>query len=362
MVPIFYREGDEYHIIKSNKKMKCVPPVKSRGVFNERIVMDFKRVSIVAGLLLVSIGVIVVLRRSKMSTQKPLYTIGILQTASHPALDAAREGFMHVVQKKMSGSIDFVVRNGQGTISSIHAIAQQFHAKSDIDAVFAIATPAAQAIVAVEKEKPIIVAAVSVTPELAQHFSAPNICGVSDMIDVRKEVEAMKALLPDAVKTVGILFCSAEVNSVAMAQVMVTELERAGYVPTVVSVASEADMESAVLSAVRKVDALLAPTDNVVANAIALIADIAAKANKPLIVSDNLLVQYGALMARGVDYYESGKQAGEIALQVINKKKKPEDIAIAKAENKEIYVNKQALERLGLVVADAIKNDVIFVD
>jgi len=324
--------------------------------------MDFKRVSIVAVLLLVSVGVIVVSRRSKESVQNPLYTIGILQTASHPALDAARDGFIQVMQKKMGGAVDFVVRNGQGNISSIHAIAQQFHAKSDIDAVFAIATPAAQAIVAVEKEKPVIVAAVSVTPELAQHFSASNICGVSDMIDVRKEVEAMKALLPDAVKTVGILFCSAEVNSVAMAQVMVTELERAGYMPTIVSVSSEAEMESAVLSSVRKVDALLAPTDNVVANAIALIADIGAKANKPLIVSDNLLVQYGALMARGVDYYESGKQAGEIALQVISKKKKPQDIGIAKADNKEIYVNKQVLERLGLTIQDNIKHDVVLVE
>lgn len=324
--------------------------------------MELKRFGLIIGFLVVVISFVVVSRRSKIRTHKKTYTVGILQTASHPALDAARDGFMAAVQEKMGDTVDFVVRNGQGSISSIHTIAQQFHAKSDIDAIFAIATPAAQAMMTIEKEKPIIVAAVSVTPELADNFSADNMCGVSDMIDVRKEVAAMKSLLPEAVQSVGIIFCSAEINSVAMSKVMVTELARAGYVPQLFGVASEADMEAAVASAVRKVDALLCPTDNVVANAIALIANIAEKAQKPLIVSDNLLVQYGALMARGVDYYQSGEQAGEIAAQVITQKKRPKSFGIVRADNKEIYVNKQVLDALGLTIADSISKDIVLVN
>ena len=315
--------------------------------------------------LIVSMGIIIVMRYVKKGEHMrdhKVYTIGILQTASHPALDAVRDGFITAIQEKKGEKIDFVVRNGQGSIGTIHTIAQQFHAKQDIDAIFAIATPAAQAIISVEKEKPIIIAAVSVAPESAEYFSAPNICGVSDMIDVHKEVEAMKGLLPETIKTVGIIFCSAEINSVTMSKVMVTELEKAGYQPLLFGVASEADMEAAVHSAVRKVDALLAPTDNIVANSIALIADIAVKANKPLIVSDNLLVQYGALMARGIDYYQSGKQAGEIALHIISGKKKPKDIAIVKADNKEIYVNKKILDQLGYTISHTIKQNVVLIE
>jgi len=323
--------------------------------------MEFKRTHAALLLLLISLGIIIVSRRMKLQIRKQMYTIGILQTASHPALDAARDGFVAAVQEEMGNNIDFIVRNGQGSISTIHAMAQQLHAKQEVDAIFAIATPAAQAIMSVEKDNPIIIAAVSVTPELAANFSASNVCGVSDMINVRAEVEAMKGLLPETVKTVGIIFCSAEVNSVATAQIMVTELERVEYVPVLCSVASEIDMEPAVASAVRKVDALLAPTVNVVANSIALIADIAAKANKPLIVSDNLLVKQGALMARGVDYYESGKQAGNIALQIIVDKVHPQNIGIVKTDNKEIYVNKQKLEQLGLTITNDIKKDVVLV-
>lgn len=323
--------------------------------------MEFKRIGMIIGVLVIIVGFITISRRSPVTTSAKVYTIGILQTASHPALDAVRDGFMAAVSKKAAGKIDFVVRNGQGNISSIHTIAQQFHAKSDIDAIFAIATPAAQAIIAVEKTKPIIMAAVTVTPELAPSFAARNICGVNDLINVRKEVEAVKSLLPATMKTIGILYSTSEVNAVAMADIMVAELERAGYTSVLCGISSEADIEAAVASAMRKVDALLCPTDNVIANAIALIVDITAKTGKPLIVSDNLLVQHGALMARGVDYYQNGQLAGEIAVQVVAKRKKPKNIGIIKADNKEIYVNKATLERLGLVVPDKIKKDVVLV-
>ena len=323
--------------------------------------MEMKRAAILLGIFLCAIGGALVLKRLKKSERKRAFTIGILQTASHPALDAVKEGFMTSVQEKTGNAVDFIVRNGQGSISTIHTIAQQFHAQ-DADIVFAIATPAAQAMISVEKETPIIIAAVTVTPELADNFSAPNISGVNDMIDVAQEIQAMKGLLPESVHTVGILFCSAEANSVAVSKIMVTELERAGYIPQLIAVASEIDMEPAVASAIRRVDALLCPTDNVVANSIALIASIAAKAQKPLIVSDNLLVQHGALMARGVDYYESGSQAGEIAVQIMEKKKKPQDIAIVKADNTEIYINKQMLDALGLTISDAIAEDVVLVE
>ena len=309
----------------------------------------------------VGIGVIAFYKMAVVRKKDQLFTIGILQTASHPALDAAREGFMAAITDAVGDKINFVVHNGQGTISSIHTIAQQFHAKQDIDAIFAIATPAAQAMVSVEKEKPIIIAAVSLSPQLGSIFSVPNICGTSDMIDVRKEVEAMKMLLPQDIKTVGILYCTAEVNSVAMSQIMVTELEQAGYTPLLVGVTSEADMEPAILSAARKVDAFLAPTDNVVANTITLIVDLMNKANKPLIVSDNMLVKNGALMARGVDYYESGKQAGAVALHVLLQHKKPSDLPIVRANNKEIFVNKAVLDKFGFTIPGAIARDVVLV-
>ena len=215
--------------------------------------------------------------------------------------------------------------------------------------------------VSVEKEKPIIIAAVTVSPELGIDFSASNICGVSDMINVRGQVEAMHLLLPD-IKTVGILFSTAEVNSIAMSKVMITELERVGYSPLIIGIASESDIEPATMSALRKVDALIAPTDNTIANTIALIADLARKAEKPLIVSDNMLVKQGPLMARGVDYYESGTQAADIALQLLIHHKKPYELPILGAESKSIFINTQTAAALNVVIPEELAADVVAVE
>lgn len=316
-------------------------------------------------IIFLAIGIVISLllyKQYNKTATNALYTIGILQTASHPALDATRDGFIAQIKKSAGDSIDFVIRNGQGSVDSMHTIAQQFHAKQNIDAIFTIATPATQAMASIEKEKPIIIAAVSTSPTLSSILSQPNVCGISDMIDVRKEIEAMKALLPATARTIGIIFCTAEINAVAMAQVMVTQLESVGYTPITIGITSETDIEPALLSAIRNVDALLAPTDNIVASSVELIASIAHNANKPLILSDNMLVKQGALMARGVDYYDSGKQAGTIALQVLLNNKKPQELPIVPADNQSIFVNKQIMERLQLTIADSIAKDVIFVE
>ncbi len=314
-------------------------------------------------LFCIALGIsILFYKQYNKSHSNAAYTIGILQTASHPALDAARDGFIAKIKESTGNDIDFVVRNGQGSIDSMHTIAQQFHAKQNINAIFAIATPATQAIVSIEKEKPIIIAAVSVTPALDTILSQSNVCGTSDMINVRKEVEAMKALLPSTARTIGIIFCTAEINSVAMSQVMSTELERAGYTPVLIGITAETDIEPALLSSIRTVDAILAPTDNVIANSIELITAITQKTRIPLILSDNMLVKHGALMARGVDYYESGKQAGAIALQVLLHNKKPQDLSITQADNQKIFVNQHIMKELGLTVTDSIVKDVIFIE
>ena len=116
------------------------------------------------------------------------------------------------------------------------------------------------------------------------------------------------------------------------------------------------------MSALRKVDALIAPTDNTIANTIALIADLARKAEKPLIVSDNMLVKYGPLMARGVDYYESGTHAATVALQLLINHKKPYELPIIGADNKNVFVNTQTLSTLKLIIPDALAPDVVPVE
>lgn len=317
-----------------------------------------KRKFIITGLVAILLAGVVG-NRMRLNRTTARYTIGILQTASHPALDAVREGFVHELQQKLGDHVAFFIHNAQGSIAQAHAVAQQLHADTNVKAVFAIATPAAQAMSAVEKEKPIIIAAVTDPHALGLIHPTTNVCGTTDMIDVAAEVDMLTKWIPQA-KTVGLLFTSGETNSLVLIKHMHEEAEKRGITAIDFAVASEADMPAVVELACRKVDVLLAPTDNTVASCITLIAAVAEKHAKPLIVSDNMLVASGALAARGVDYRAAGIRAAQIAEQVLVENKKPFELPIEHPDCNEIFVNKAMLEKLKLEIPASLQSAVTF--
>jgi putative ABC transport system substrate-binding protein len=323
------------------------------------------------------LGLVITKQRSS-SAPTGLYTIGILQTASHPALDAVREGFIEELKSKLGTDVAFVIQNAQGSVSQAHALAQQFYANKKVAGIFAIATPAAQAMSAVEKTKPIFIAAVT-DPAVLGLTSLTNICGVTDAINVSGEIDMLTQLLPSASDfakastdsaltdcgprslNVGLLYTSGEINSQVMAKQMKQELESRGLIVSDFAVTNESDLAAVTEVACRKVDVLLAPTDNTVASAVSLISGIALKNKKPFIVSDNMLVKFGPLAARGVDYGLSGKQAADIAYKVVVEGKKPYELPIEQADSSKAFVNRETMGVLGLTVPEALQNDVVLV-
>src|SRR3990167_2804433 len=199
--------------------------------------------------------------KKPFSGKKTRWRIGILQTASHPALNAARNGFIETLEKKLHNDVQFIIQNAEGNISHAHTIAQKFHADSSIDGIFTIATPATQAMASIETKKPIFFAAVTDPHALGFIHPTTNICGASDMIDVEKEIDLLVNLVPHA-KKVGLIFNTAEVNSIVLINKMKDELQKRNLTPLDFGVTSEADIPAAIEVACRKTDALLAPTDN----------------------------------------------------------------------------------------------------
>lgn len=285
-------------------------------------------------------------------------TIGILQTASHPALDAARDGFMQELKNKMGSKVDFIIQNAQGSIANAHMIAQRFHKNANIGAMYAIATPAAQALVAVEKQKPVLIAAVTDSAVLGEQ---DNIYGVCDMIDMSAEIAMIRALLPE-LKTLAVIYSNAEANSITQVQQIKKECLAQGIDLLDVGVSQESDLSSAVAMACRKADGLLCPTDNMVASAMSLIVSIANNHKKPLFACHNQAVEQGALAARGVDYLQCGQRVGQIAYELLSNNVDGIAVHVEQAPITTIYVNKKTLQDLDLVIPETISADVVLVE
>jgi putative ABC transport system substrate-binding protein len=307
---------------------------------------------------LLGIGSIMLLKRHEPTQQHDEHiTIGILQTASHPALDAARQGFEEVIHQELPDAV-LVTHNAQGSLATAHTIAQSFHAHTDIDGIFAIATPAAQAQAAVEKTKPIFIAAV--TDPASAGLTHTNVTGSTDAVDSATIIELLMQLVPQA-KTIGLLYNSAELNSQVQIAHLKTALQRHGLAIVPVSFTSEADVAAATTSACNKVDAIIIPNDNILSASIDLVASIALKNRKPLIASDTMLVKRGVLAARGVDYKASGAQAAHYAVAVLRDGKKLSDLPIVHPAMSPVMINKKTAQALNIAVPEKLAHQITWI-
>lgn len=142
------------------------------------------------------------------------YTIGVLQLTEHSALDAANAGFVKAI-KKSGLKVKIDQKNAQNDQSTCKSIADKF-VGDNVNLIYAIATPAAQAAAGATADIPIVGCAITdyAASGLVQDNDKPgtNVTGASDLTPVAEQLEMMQKVLPDA-KKVGLLYCTAESNS-----------------------------------------------------------------------------------------------------------------------------------------------------
>lgn len=280
--------------------------------------------------------------------------IGVIQLVEHPALDANYQGFVDGL--KEAGYVDgqnikIDYQNAQGEQANCVTIAQKLiNDRSDL--IFAIATPAAQAVANLTDEIPIVISSVT-DPEsakLVQKNSAPgnNVTGTSDLTPCAAQMQLLKKICPEA-KTVGMLFCSSEQNSyfqIALAEKACDELGLK-YVEATVSNSNE--IQQVVQNLSKKVDVIYSPTDNMIAAGMTLVAQVATENGIPTIVGEEGMVNAGGLATYGLSYYELGKQTAKMAVEVIEGKK-PADMPIQYLDKCDLKINEDTAKKLGITI------------
>ena len=95
-------------------------------------------------------------------SNKDLVHVGVLQYVEHPSLSATRKGFIEELKEEgyVDGkNIKIDYQNAQGDQSNLQTISQSLI--EDNDVMLAIATPAAQSLSSLTKDKPILFTAVT---------------------------------------------------------------------------------------------------------------------------------------------------------------------------------------------------------
>ena len=293
--------------------------------------------------------------RSKSSdgagTGSKKYRIGITQIASHPALDSAREGFKDAF-KEAGIEADFDEKNANGETANANLIANNFVSSKE-DLIFAIATNAAQPASQATNEIPVVFSAI--TDPQAAGILKDNVTGVSDRMDVKQQIELLLKLNPN-IKNLGVIYNSSEQNSKIQVEDLKKAAKELGINVVEKSIVQANEIPQAADSLVREADAVYLPTDNLVASVVSLITEKATTAKKIVFGGEAAHVKGGALITQGVSYYEIGKEAGKMAIDILKNGKKPNEIKFKTMPLNEIVVNAKTLAALGISLPEDVKS------
>jgi len=289
------------------------------------------------------------------------FQIGIIQLLDHDALDAAREGFLSVFEEQ-GIAINVDLQNAQGDIPTLSSIADRF-VSNNVDLILAIATPSVQAMFEATDTIPIVGTAITSYERAGVVYSneAPGtiVTGASDMNPIEAQINMLLQFVPD-LQTLGIAYSSNEANSVYQAGIASDVAEALGLTVVTGTVTTTADVQQNMLSLTQRVDAVWIPTDNTHADAMPIVGQVSIDTGVPIFPGEQNMTMSGGIATLSVDYFELGRQSGQMAVDILVNGSDPATMPIQFAQNYHYIVNGFMAQELGIDVPEQYADYISF--
>lgn len=297
------------------------------------------------------------------STKDKTVTVGILQYVSHPSLDKIRKGVEDGLAEagyKKGKNLKIEFQNGQGDQSKLQTMSQQLvNKKADI--LVGIASPAVQALANTTKDIPIVLGAIAdpVGQGFVDSLEKPGgmMTGVSNTVPIDQQMALARQLLPKA-KKVAILYASSEDNvkpQVAEAQ---KQAKKQGFTTQKYAVPSSNEITQTI-ETMEDVDFIYIPNDNVIANAMSTVANVADKKKIPIIPSVDAMVEQGGIATVGIDQHELGVRTGKMTAAILNGKD-PATMPVYVYKKGTTYINRKQAEKYQIELPKAVEDQAEF--
>ena len=284
------------------------------------------------------------------------FVVGICQLVQHEALDAATQGFKDaLIEAFGEDGVVFDEQNAAGDPATCSTICDGFVTEG-VDLILANATPALQAAATATDSIPVLGTSITeygVALDL-DNFNGvvgTNVSGTSDLAPLDEQAKMVTELCPDA-KTVGILYCASEANSVYQAEVVKSELEAAGLTVNVYTFSDSNDVAAVTGTACDECDALYIPTDNTAASCTEAINNVAQPAGVPIVAGEEGLCKGCGVATLSISYYELGVATGEMAAKILKGEANVAEMEIGYDPNPVKKYNPELVEALGLTIPE----------
>lgn len=285
-----------------------------------------------------------------------VYNIGICQLVQHEALDAATQGFKDALVEKLGeGSVKFDEQNASGDSANCATIVNGF-VSNGVDLILANATAPLQAAAQATADIPVL--GTSITDyATALDISdwtgtvGNNISGTSDLAPLDQQAAMIQELFPDA-KSVGLLYCSAEPNSVYQCDVIEGCLTEEGYTVARYAFTDTNDVTSVAQTAADNSDVIYIPTDNTAASNTEAIANVVIPAKVPVVAGEEGICSGCGVATLSISYYDLGYATGEMAAKILADGADVSAMPVEFAPNVTKKYNAANCEALGVTIPD----------
>lgn len=253
--------------------------------------------------------------------------IGMMTIASHPSLDAVRQGVKDALAEagfEVGKNIEIIEGNAEGDMATLSVIAQQF-IDEKVTLIVATSTPAMQAAYNLTKDlqgPPVFFNAVS-NPYAAGIATTPEdhpawVIG-NQLLDPVAQAMALILELRPETTSIGAIYNPAEANSVYLIDLAQKEADAAGITLELASVGNTNEVQAAAEALVaRGVQAFLAISDNTLNSAFEPVVQIANDNDILLVGTSASQPPRGAAASYGINPYEEGLDSGRLIAAYLN--------------------------------------------
>lgn len=247
------------------------------------------------------------------------------------------------------------IGNAQGDTAAVHSLLDSA-VSSDANLVFVMSTPVLQAALQKIRDRPLVFTYIA-SPKAAgagdDDNHLPNVTGVATGGAYKEALELVKEVMPNT-RTVGTIFCPAEVNSVVHRDRSAAVAKKLGMELIAVPASTAVEVPDAALALCgRRPDVICQIPGNMTTSSFPSIANAARQAHIPLFGMQTSHGREGAAIAVGRDYHDAGRQAAHMAARIL-RGESPAGIPFEMIKRVKTLVNLRACREFGVTVPPAV--------
>ena len=311
-----------------------------------------KKIAIILAAAIVLVSCVALVMCNKKDDGNKKFKVGVCQLVQHPALDQATQGFVDGLKAELGDNVEIDIQNASGDTNACSTIVGKF-VSQNVDLIMANATPALQAAYNATTTIPILGTSiteygVALETTLNDGVVGGNISGTSDLAPLDKQADMILEFMPD-VKTVGIVYCSAEANSKYQVEEMTKYLKAKNVEVKEFAFSDSNDISSVVTAACAACDALYIPTDNTAASCAETIGNIVREKKIPVFTGEENPAKVCGVASLTISYYDLGVATAKMAAKILKGEANISTMKVEYAPATKKY-NKEMCEFLGLSV------------